>query len=248
MSGISASSISAFQQANLVNQVQTRVARKTLDVEVKNAVLAPHFVLGDEASAASWNERRNAPGPWTELEGKNIVLSVPSNVVRNWDDPAPLIEFWDAAVASHCQLAGIEIPKRRERFVPDAQISAGYMHSGYPIMMQLDQVRAKKRLPPLLDLETLKSDGSWGLFHELGHNRQRPWWTFSGTGEVTCNFFSLYTGQKLSGIEPWENSWLQGHKKKGARYLENGADFEEWKKKPGVALLCYAQIQREFGW
>ncbi len=162
----------------------------------------------------------------------------------------PLIAWWDSVLATHCKLAGTPVPARRERFVADVQISAGYMHSGYPIMTHLDVVRAKKGrpLPPLLDLETLAAKGTWGFFHELGHNRQKPAWTFGGTTEVTCNLFSLYTNDKLCGIEPWNNDWLERQKAGARKHIEKGAPFAEWKRKPGVALMMYAQIQRAFGW
>ncbi len=130
------------------------------------------------------------------------------------------------------------------------QISVGYMHSGYPIMMHLDTVTppSKGALAPLVDIDARMSAGSWGYFHELGHNRQRSWWTFRGTTEVTCNLFSLYTHETLCDVEPWKNPWLQSQKKKARPYLAKGAPFEEWRRKPGLALIVYAQIQREFGW
>ena len=221
-----------------------------VSLELSGAVAAPRYVLGDDVSAAQWKTARAAPGPWAELEGRNLVLSVPSAVVRELDDPAPILEFWDAVLASHCELAQTPIPARRERFVPDAQISAGYMHSGYPIMTWMDVVTPKdgRPLPPILDIEDRKANGAWGYFHELGHNRQRSWWTFRGTTEVTCNLFSLYTHETLCGVEPWENPWLRNQKKQARPYLAKGAPFEEWRRNPGLALIAYAQIQRKFGW
>ena len=43
---VSAASISAFQQADLVNQVQTRVARKTLDVAEQQGQAAISLLEG----------------------------------------------------------------------------------------------------------------------------------------------------------------------------------------------------------
>jgi hypothetical protein len=123
------------------------------------------------------------------------------------------------------------------------------MHSGYPIMTWLDVATSKNgKLAAVLDIEHLTTRGSWGHFHELGHNLQRGWWTFGGTGEVTCNLFSLHAGEVLCGIEPWENPWLQGQKNSGRKYLETGVDFAKWKASPGIALISYAQLQKEFGW
>jgi len=141
------------------------------------------------------------------------------------------------------------VPKRPERFVADRQISAGYMHSGYPIMTGVDVATPKNgKLARVVDVEDLTRRGSWGHFHELGHNRQRGWWTFGGTGEVTCNLFSLHAGEVLCDIEPWENGWLKRQIQPAKKYLEDGADFAKWKANPGIALVSYAQLQKEFGW
>ena len=82
-----------------------------------------------------------------------------------------------------------------ERVVPDVQISAGFMHSGYPFMCFINPSE-----PAMVDLAQLSSKGNWGFFHELGHNHQRTDWTFPGQTEVTCNFFSLYCMEKLVGL------------------------------------------------
>jgi hypothetical protein len=117
-------------------------------------------------------------------------------------------------------------------------------------MTWMDVVTPKqgRALPPILDIADRKKNGAWGYFHELGHNRQRGWWTFRGTGEVTCNLFSLYTHETLCGVEPWQHPWLARQKKRAKPYFAKGAPFEEWRRDPGLALIAYAQIQREFGW
>ncbi|MFH0945967.1 MAG: M60 family metallopeptidase [Planctomycetota bacterium] len=227
-----------------------RSDRAELRAEVSGVVEAPRFQLSDPKSARDWRRSREAPGPWAELEGEYIVISVPSSAIRAFQNPAPLVRWWDGVLASHCALAGTALPDRRERIVPDVQISAGYMHSGYPIMTHLDVATpgGDGRLAPILDLEELSTKGNWGLFHELGHNRQKPDWTFAGTGEVTCNLFTLYTSETMAGIRPWANPWLEGQKQAGLAHLESGAPFQEWQQNPGVALLMYAQIQKRFGW
>jgi len=216
---------------------------------VSGVVEAPQYRAGDLNSRRDWRRRRMAGAPWGELVGKNIILSLPAAIMRDLDDPESVCAFWDKVMATHCELAAIDVPDRPERLVADQQISAGYMHSGYPIMTWLDVVTPKGDAPaPVLDLKILTSVGNWGYFHELGHNRQRSWWTFGGTGEVTNNLFSLHAGEKMAGIIPWENAWLQGQKKSAAKYLKFGEKFSKWKSKPGIALVTFALLQREFGW
>jgi len=220
-----------------------------LQLRIDGAMAAPWWREGVTA-AGEWQQARLAPAPWAELQGKYLILTLPSTAVRELEDPAALMAWWDRVVEAQYLFAGEEPPARPERFVADVLISAGYMHSGYPIMMHLDvaEPRADGKPAVLVDLPELTTKGNWGCFHELGHNRQQTTWTFSGTGEVTNNLFSLYCGEVMSGIEPWNNSWLQGQKKAGKAYLDAGADFAQWTRKPGVALLCYAQVQHAFGW
>jgi hypothetical protein len=220
-----------------------------LDLQIKGAVEAPLYARNHPVSAEEWQRRKKMPGPWAELVGHYIVLSVPTYAIQDLDNPEALLNYWDTLVQSHYEFGAEPLPTRPERFVADAQISAGYMHSGYPIMTWLDVVTPRPgKLPVLLDLEELRQQGNWGYFHEAGHNRQKGDWTFSGTGEVTNNLFSLHGGEVMAGIEPWKNPWLQGQKKSAAQYLAEGADFRQWQSKPGVALVCYAQIQKQFGW
>jgi len=207
------------------------------------AARAPHFRNGQ------WVHGDSKEAPWAELEGEHVVLTVPAPAALAIEDPAGLMAYWDEVLVAHCRLGAEPVPARKERFVADVQISAGYMHSGYPIMTHLDVVTPGAGRPGKeLDLKLLKRDGSWGHFHELGHNRQKGAWTFGGTGEVTCNLFSLNAAELLCGIEPWDHPWLAGNRDAAREYLR-APDFDGvWRKRPGLALMSYAELQREFGW
>lgn len=53
---------------------------------------------------------------------------------------------------------------RAERIVLDCDISAGWMHSGYPIMAYTDpEVASQLNLP-----NWIGRTNAWGFFHELG--------------------------------------------------------------------------------
>ncbi|RMH13652.1 MAG: hypothetical protein D6695_03385 [Planctomycetota bacterium] len=219
------------------------VADEPFEVTVRGAIEAPWFVLGT-TDPDRWRQTiRHFPAPWAELQTDKVVLSVPSSHVRDLDDPVALMEFWDRVLDAAADLAAIPRQRKRpQRYVADRQISAGYMHSGYPIMTHLDAAE------PMTDLELLRR-GNWGLFHELGHNHQHSDWTFAGTGEVTCNLFSLYIIDTL--CVPGEGS--RGHQ--GVRgdvgldqYLADGAPFDQWKRKPFLALRMYIQLADAFGW
>ncbi len=217
----------------------------SIDVTISGAVESPLFTLGS-TSVNDWKDRiRGLPGPWAELATDMVILTVPSTAIRTLDDPEALLKYWDRLADAEDDLGGIPTKVRvgrPERFVADVQISAGYMHSGYPIMTHLDGASE------MVSLEKLRA-GTWGLLHELGHNHQRPDWTFNGTGEVTNNVFVLYTLQKVCE-RPWDevHKSLKDRDQKIAKYLAEGARFDTWKSDPFLALQMYAQLAEGFGW
>lgn len=217
---------------------------RPISLEISNAVEAPHFVHG-VTTAAEWRSKLNAlPAPWAELETRNVIISVPSDLIRDLTDPDELMEFWARVVDACADLATIPHERKRpERFVFDTQISAGFLHSGYPIMGHINP-SAKE----VVDLRFLKSKGGWGFYHELGHNHQKADWTFEGTVEVTCNLFSLYVLQTLTP-QSYTHDAVQPATEAQAerRYLEGG-NFAKWKSDPFVALIMYDQLRKEFGW
>ena len=217
-----------------------RNKKGTLEVLINKAVEAPWFVLG-KTKAKDWKSKiRKFPAPWAELETNKIILTVPSESVRNLENPEKLLKLWDKILDCYSELDQYPLPVRPERIVSDVQISAGYMHSGYPIMTHLDAAAR------MVSEKSLKA-GSWGLYHELGHNHQRREWTFSGTGEVTVNLFTLFVYDKICGISVNKN--LEKRWKLARKYFKNNGTFEkDWKKSPFLALCMYMQIIVEFGW
>ena len=212
-----------------------------LDVEIEGGYLAPRFVLG-KTSRKEWLGVRDAPGPWAELESGRLTMTVPSSVIRTLEDPEPLLKFWNRVLESYAELGSRPLDSRPQRFVADRQISAGYMHSGYPIMTHLDAA------PRMVDLKRLTTTGDWGLWHELGHNHQRPAWTFDGTVEVTCNLFSMFMVERFCGRAPEDQDQFTKQAAFMRRHWNAGAPFDVWKQRPFLALSMYVQVQREFGW
>jgi len=220
----------------------------TIGVKVAGAVEAPLYVLG-KTELAAWRETiRLRPAPWAELATTKVVITVPSKNVRTLDDPEDLMRFWDGVLDACAELATVPTERPRpERYVADVQISAGYMHSGYPLMTHLDMAEV------FVDKRRILADahgGIWGLFHEMGHNHQSGDWTFAGTGEVTVNLFTLYVYDKLLGRAPksLRSFGPEPRAKSLKAYLATGPDFNKWKSDPFLALLMYIQLQEAFGW
>lgn len=77
-------------------------------------------------TADEWSLLRAAPSPWAELEFDNIVLSVPSHIVRDLQDPHEVAKLWNDIMKAVADLAVIPHKfNRKERIVADVQISAG---------------------------------------------------------------------------------------------------------------------------
>ncbi len=221
-------------------------ASSTIEVTIKNAVEAPFYQLGVTTTAQWKSSNRRRPGPWAELAGKNVIFTVPSALVHTLDDPHAILTLWDQIVAAQDGFVSLPRRERPERIVADAEISAGYMHSGYPIMIPIDD-SIKLGLNPA----RLRREGAWGLFHELGHNHQSGDWTFDGTGEVTNNLIVLYIFDKVLGLR--FDSGHEAIRDRAARnkrihdFIARGAPFQEWKNDPFLALMMYIQLYEEFG-
>lgn len=229
-------------------EVPDGLERDRVEITIAGAVEAPRFIRG-ETLLTDWREEiRRRPAPWAELEGKRVVLTVPSAVARDLDDPEALLAYWDEMLDLCADLYALPRERRRpERFCVDVQISAGYMHAGYPIMTHDDVART------FTDLSILRGSDSakvWGFYHEMGHNHQRDAWTFEGAGEVTNNLAALYCAERLNGVSQGAHPALAPEKiqERKAKYLAAGAKFDEWKADPFLALTLYIEIKDAFGW
>ena len=51
-----------------------------------------------------------------------------------------------------------------------------FSDSGYPVVTHMD-ISDSNSDDFVLNFHQLETKGSWGLFHELGHNMQQGWWS-----------------------------------------------------------------------
>ncbi|KAG8576482.1 hypothetical protein GDO81_009879 [Engystomops pustulosus] len=217
----------------------------TVPVTVYGAEPAPTFIKG-QTQISSWLDRiRMSKVPWAEIITENIILTVPSDAIRSLQDPEALLSQWDKKMNAIADLSAI--PKtflRPERIVVDVQISAGWMHSGYPIMCHQQSANE------LTDLKIMNNAGIWGPIHELGHNQQRWAWEFPPhTTEATCNLWSVYVHENVLGIprDKAHPSLKPAERDACIRlYLKNGAKLADWSV--WTALETYLQLQEGFGW
>uniref|UniRef100_A0A6I8N2Q0 Peptidase M60 domain-containing protein n=1 Tax=Ornithorhynchus anatinus TaxID=9258 RepID=A0A6I8N2Q0_ORNAN len=214
-------------------------------IMIEGALPAPYFKLG-ETSREEWEASiRHRPAPWGELATDNIILTLPSESLRGLRDPEPLLSLWDQMMKAVATLGAVPFPfLRPERIVTDVQISAGWMHSGYPIMSHLESVQE------MVSVKDMMSQGLWGPIHELGHNQQRSGWELPPhTTEATCNLWSVYVNESVLGIprDRAHQDLKPAEREKRIRdYLKKGAPLEEWEL--WTALETYLQLQEAFGW
>uniref|UniRef100_UPI0037E7EEFB TRPM8 channel-associated factor homolog n=1 Tax=Semicossyphus pulcher TaxID=241346 RepID=UPI0037E7EEFB len=215
-----------------------------IEVTVQIAVPAPYYKSG-VTTPDQWSLLRTAPSPWAEMEFANIILTVPSDAIRNLERPDELAVLWDDIMKAIADLAVIphKFP-RKERFVADVQISHGWMHAGYPIMAH------KAVAPQLVSVEAIKTKGLWGPIHELGHNQQRRCWEFpSHTTECTCNLWSVYVHENVMGISRDKAHPAMTVEKRNGRaeeYVKGGRDLSKWSV--WTALETYMHLKDKFGW
>ena len=175
------------------NAYSAPLAIGELQVTIAGAIRQPYFVLGETTDQEWIDTLRDYPAPYAVFVSDNILLVQRSSESAALTQPTALMTWWNEAVLLEDELAARLEPRTGPEIINvDIQNSAGAAHSGFPIQAY------DKHWGNLADYDNLAVEGSWGDFHELGHNHQRGWWTFDGDGEVTVNIFSNYVMESLA--------------------------------------------------
>lgn len=214
------------------------------DVFIDGGVAYPRYVHGFTDPDAFLGDVAANGTPIVEFETDTFVLTVPASDVAADLDPSALMEFWDEILDADAALAAIAPDRvRAERIAMDVQISAGWMHSGYPVM-------AYQYGYWLTDAAGLRALGDWGAFHELGHNHQYGPLNLPGTTECTVNLWSVYDFETVLGIDRADaHSAISDSARADtvAAYVAGGRDFaNDWNV--WTCLETYLELQEEFGW
>ncbi len=228
----------------VVLRVPVGVDAGSVEVSIEGAYEAPRFVAG-ETTDEEWLTAREAPAPWASFETPKLVFFVPSTLIRTLEGPTALMSVWDEILDADATLSAIPLDRpRAEMVVADRQISAGWMHSGYPIMANIDAS------PNFVDLANLQTSGEWGVLHELGHNHQWSLMQLPGATECTVNLWSVYASEEVLGISRDVAHSALTPADRQARtdaYIAGGANFEQdWSV--WTCLETYLQLEEGFGW
>ncbi len=216
------------------------------EVEIENSAPAPTYFLG-KTTDEEWKRIRTAGAPWGEVVGKQCAISVPSEVLRTLENPKALAEYWDEVVRECEKFYAVPVGTTEQRYQVDRQISAGYMHAGYPIMTGDD---VSERFVDLSVLRGRSGSGLWGFYHEVGHNYQINTWTIDGWGETTNNLFSLYACKHFNGDDSTGHGAMNsGEVAKRTTTVRNAPGAEPYyRKDPWFGLTFWTQIRDEFGY
>lgn len=231
----------------LVYVVVPRDMKGKVTVKIGPACPAPRFVEGRDTPESWAGQLRCNPAPFAEIENDHIVLIMPYDSVKDLADPRPLLQVWREIMDNDARLAAIPIKRDSpERICIDVQLCAGYMHSGYPIMIPAGSAR---RLASEPIIRAGEQDDVWGFFHEMGHNHQHPDWTFNGTGEVTVNFFTLYNMLKICGRTTAQTKLGDPNIKRNFEAWDAaGRPVDKWFADPFLALYFFARFADKYGW
>ena len=181
------------------------VGTDSFEVTIFGGARAPWFKLGRD-SLAQWNDEiRHYPAPWAELEGEHTILTLPSAMIRDLDDPIAVVTAYDQLVRDANALVGLtpdssepmdKAPDLPFRFVIDIQSDYGSRsHSEYPIVLWW-----LENDNPMLYLEPDTIRSGYILRHELGHNYEPHNFAFEppGAAQTFANLF-IFAYQYNSG-------------------------------------------------
>lgn len=173
----------------------------TITVTIDNAVQAPYFKRG-VTTETEWLAWRTLDVPFAEIESNLLVIHAPASEIRTrtYAEMVELTTHYDAVVTKINELAGLSptaplphtAPQGKQRIAEDIQISAGWGHSGFPVMVYT----AWSLLDPA---DVSRRAEGWGVWHEIGHNYQMGAWADVMGGEVSVNWWSLYVEEALHG-------------------------------------------------
>lgn len=185
--------------------------------------------------------------PWGEFISDRYVLTLPTEVLLTVEDPFSVMNYWNQVMDAEDFLLGYPSlgwrgdRGRAERMVVDVQISAGWMHSGYPFMAY------QSVSSDMVDVEHLLETGEWGPYHELGHNHQHDSFLVMDSTEVSCNFFSAFVQESVNGI-PSSGTDSIGCEQEIREYLAAPSYETELANDVWLHLNFFLIIKHAFGW
>lgn len=234
---------------------------KPAKITISGGVPAPLYIFGDKplekenlTTAEEWKEQlEKYKAPWGEIQTPRLTFTLPLDMLKAMKLPRRVCKKLQTGMALQDWIVGWDLTENRihepMRFVIDRQISVGYGHSGYPAMGFMDWGNCIKT-------GELTKSGSWGLWHELGHNHQGPTPYFcipsANLTEVTVNVFSTISqvhGCDVSYDKAWDGTSIaeDDMRESVAAFFRGGENFSPFED-VRVKLYFYVELMRELGY
>lgn len=192
--------------------------------------------------------------PLAQLVSDKAILTSTLQSMRQAGerDAKALLDVYEQGIDAQNAIAGLNVgsrpnePSRLRPLIVETQQAVNPSAADYRAMM------------PFPATGSLSADGAkanWGLWHELGHHRQSPLWTWNGgsLGEVTVNIYTLAALRHWFGDDfpiP-EGGPSPAHWDKAAIYLagpDEDRDFENLEKvESSITFVMFEQLRRAFG-
>lgn len=186
-----------------------------VEFTISGACVSPDFILGGTDTHETWKAKVLASKvPWLELRSKRVVFLVPRDRIVNQFSSAtePLtniaepLSLWNTVfdldyngwmgLSDNAADVRDRSPQGPWRGVLDIQLTNGYGHNGFPFV-GLNDAEWFGSFTSATRLKT--SVGTWGSYHEFGHNcQQGSVWSWSTLGETTCNLFSFKVANRIN--------------------------------------------------
>lgn len=226
---------------------------------ISGGVPAALFIWGDKplekenlTNSKEWaRQLEECKAPWGEFHTPRLIYTLPLSMLKEMKKPRQIGRTLQLGMALQDWIVGWDLAGTRVfepmRFVVDRQISVGYGHSGYPAMGYMDWGNC-------IRTGSLLTSGSWGLWHELGHNHQgsTPYFCIGSANltEVTVNVFSTIS-QIVACKIPYDQAWGSGIDENSMRpsvaeFFKSGQSFSEYED-VRVKLYFYVELMRELG-
>ncbi|UTL89031.1 M60 family metallopeptidase [Pseudomonas fluorescens] len=214
----------------------------------------PFFSMGKTTNEQWQHMLKESTIPLAQLVSDKAILTSTLQSMQQAAEPdaKALLDVYQQGIDAQNAIAGLDAssqqnePSHLRPLIVETRQSVNPTASDYRAML------------PFPATGILSADGAkanWGLWHELGHHRQSPLWTWNrgSLGEVTVNIYTLAALRHWFGDDflPPTGGPSPAHWDKAMIYLaapDEDRDFENLEKvENAIIFVMFEQLRRAFG-
>lgn len=209
----------------------------------------PHWRAG-ETTAAEWEAGLDAGAPRASLVSDRVVLGGPTEVLGALQDPAAVLERFDAMVVAHEEFVALIPGERRveealpHRLGTDVRLGEG-LETSRPMVLSEEWARGLY-IPEL----QLGNPGLFEVLRALGRRYRQDLWSPPEWREVFATLAALYAFEEALDL-PMAEAW-QGTLASVTRQTRRGeflaGDTAGWDADLETSLEPLLLVRDEWGW